>query len=309
MEIRVDRLRRYFGATRAVDDISFSFRSGQIYGFIGPNGAGKTTTMRILATLDEATGGDAFLDDLSILEEPERARRLVGFMPDYLPAHRDVTVHEYLDFYARAYDLVRPERPKAVAGVEAFAGLEKVLEKTVQSLSKGMKQRVNLARAVIHDPPVLVLDEPAGGLDPRARIELRELLKALAAQGKALLVSSHILTELSEVCDGAVIIEQGKIVRAGTIAEILAGVPAQRKVIIRADGHVEALHRAVLELSNVQSAAVAGQHVEVLVDGDEAACQALLQGLVQRGLPVSEFRHHQTGLEELFMSLTRGEVQ
>ena len=170
--------------------------------------------MRILATLDEPTSGDASIDDVSIVEVPEQARRLIGYVPDGLPMHRDISVHEYLDFFARAYRLTGTERRQVVANIEDFTNLTGIREKNLHALSKGMKQRVSLARALIHDPPVLVMDEPASGLDPRARVELRELLRVLSSQGKAILISSHILTELSEICDGAVIIEQGRIVTA-----------------------------------------------------------------------------------------------
>src|SRR5215469_7072562 len=221
MKIDVVGLKKHYGRTRAVDDISFRFSSGQIFGFVGPNGAGKSTTMRILATLDEPTAGDALLDGVSVVEEPEKAHRLIGYVPDALPAHRDISVHEYLDFFARAYGIRSAARKKVVESIEEFTNLLGIREKHLNALSKGMKNRVSVARALVHDPAVLIMDEPAAGLDPRARIELRELLKALAAQGKAILISSHILSELAEICTGAVIIEKGTILRAGMLKEIL----------------------------------------------------------------------------------------
>ncbi|MCI0528265.1 MAG: ABC transporter ATP-binding protein, partial [Nitrospira sp.] len=204
-----------------MDDVSFSISSGQIVGFVGPNGAGKTTTMRILATLEEPTDGDAFLDGISVVEEPEKARTLVGYVPDTLPTHHDMSVHEYLDFFARAYGIKGEHRYQVLESIEEFTNLTGIREKLLHALSKGMKQRVSLARALLHDPPVLIMDEPAAGLDPRARVELRELLKVLSGQGKTILISSHILTELAEICSGAVIIEQGKILMAGTMSELL----------------------------------------------------------------------------------------
>jgi len=316
MKIRVHNLRRYFARTRAVDGISFEFSSGQIFGFIGPNGAGKTTTMRILATLDEPTGGDCTIDGTSIIQNPEKARHLVGFMPDTLPTHRDITVHEYLDFFARAYQIKNPRRDKVVHDVEAFTNLLGIRQKTLKALSKGMKQRVSLARAIIHDPPLLILDEPAAGLDPRARVELRELLRVLAQQGKAILISSHILTELAEICNGAVIIEHGKIVTAGTIDDILtagAGDAGPRiKLSIRplgGNGHdVEALHKTLLEMPHVEQANIAGQHVEAEITGDEAAACELLAELIRRDFKVLEFKQRRAHLEEIFMNVTRGEV-
>ncbi|MCL2624726.1 MAG: ABC transporter ATP-binding protein, partial [Planctomycetaceae bacterium] len=199
MDVYIVDLVRQFGKTNAVDHVTFSFGGGQIFGFVGPNGAGKTTTMRILATLDEPTSGDIFVGGRSVTQYPDEVRRLVGFMPDSLPEYRDITVHEYLDFFARAFKIRQPRRRKIVEHVEEFVGLVDFREKTLSQISKGMKQRVSLARAIVHEPEVLVLDEPANGLDPRARIELRELLKALREQGKAILISSHILTELGEM--------------------------------------------------------------------------------------------------------------
>ena len=219
--VQVHGLHKEFGRTVAVDQVTFGFDRGQIFGFVGPNGAGKTTTMRVLATLEIPTWGEATIDGISVVRYPEKVRERVGYVPDLLPTHSDVTVHEYLDFYARAYSLRGDERAAAVEGVEEFTNLLGIRDKTLKSLSKGMKQRVNLGRALIHDPDVLILDEPAAGLDPRARVELRELLSLLAFdQNKAVLISSHILTELTEICNGVVIIERGKLLETGTIDEI-----------------------------------------------------------------------------------------
>ncbi|HNJ42966.1 MAG TPA: ABC transporter ATP-binding protein, partial [Acidobacteriota bacterium] len=200
MNIEIQNLKKYFEKTRAVDDVSFSFTSGQIIGFVGPNGAGKTTTMRIMATMEEPTSGDVLVNGVSVVEEPEKARQLVGYVPDSLFGHTDIAVHEYLDFFARAYGLKGQHRRQVVESVQEFTNLLGIREKMIDSLSKGMKQRVTLARALLHDPMVLIMDEPAAGLDPRARIELRELVKVLSQQGKAIPISSHILTELAEMC-------------------------------------------------------------------------------------------------------------
>lgn len=314
MKIEVANLMKHFGLTRAVDDVSFAFSSGQVVGFVGPNGAGKTTTMRILATLDEPTAGDALIDGVSVVEEPEIARRLIGYVPDSLPAHRDISVHEYLDFFARAYGLKGAHREKVVTSVEEFTNLAGIRDKTLNALSKGMKQRVSLARALLHDPSALIMDEPAAGLDPRARIELRELIRALSSQGKAILISSHILTELAEICDGAVIIEHGKILMAGRVAEMLTGAEARRSVLIRVlseqrGGERDELYRELLQTPGVEAARVNGNDVMVEVDGgDEALCD-LLATLVGRGHRVIEFKQQRANLEEIFMSVTKGVVQ
>ncbi len=301
-------LKRYFAEVKAVDDISFSIGSGEIYGFVGPNGAGKTTTMRILATFDEPTGGDALLDGVSVVQQPELARRAIGYMPDHLPSHRDVTVDDYLDFFARAYGLTGRRRREVVTGVREFTGLAGIRGKLIHNLSKGMKQRLSLARALVHDPGILILDEPAAGLDPRARIELRELLVALAGQGKAVLISSHILTELSEICHGAVIIEYGRIVRAGSIRELLAAEQQHTIVRLRALGGSRRLHREVLTAPGVEAARPVGGELEVELDGGEEAAAELLGALIAAGHRIVEFRLRGGGLEEVFMSVTRGEL-
>ncbi len=310
MRIQVDRLKRYYGRTKAVDDISFSLSSGQIYGFVGPNGAGKTTTMRILATLDEPTSGDAYIDGVSVSQYPERARQLVGFVPDSLPTHRDMTVHDYLDFFGRAYGLQGGHRRQVIERIEEFTNLTGIREKALVALSKGMKQRVSVARALLHDPPVLIMDEPASGLDPRARIELRELLKLLSWQGKAILISSHILTELQEICDGVIIVERGRIRRAGKMDQIFAGDSPKRTVHIRVLERHEDLHKRLLETPNVEKASLLVDNtVEAEVTGAEEACCDLLASLMQQGFRVVEFRQRRADLEEIFMNVTKGEVQ
>ncbi len=310
MKLEVRHLRRTYGATRALDDVSFTIDAGRIVGFVGPNGAGKTTTMRILATLDEPTSGDALLDGVSLLEHPERARAVVGYVPDSLPVHRDITVHEYLDFFARAYGIGRARRESLIQSLEEFTNLMNIREKMLDELSKGMKQRVSLARALIHDPQILLMDEPAAGLDPRARIELRELVRVLAARGKGILISSHILTELAEICDAALIIEQGRLLRSGSLEEITSPEKAAgRGILIRVLERAPQLAEALLLLPGVQAARLVGQEVEVDVDGDDRASAALLAEIVRQGFPVLEFRPRLSTLEAVFMNVTQGDVQ
>jgi ABC-2 type transport system ATP-binding protein len=309
MKIEVANLKKHFGATRAVDDVSFSFSSGQVVGFVGPNGAGKTTTMRILSTLDEPTGGDAMIDGVSVVEDPERARHLVGYVPDSLPTHRDMSVHEYLDFFARAYGLKGERRQKVIESIEEFTNLAGIRDKMLNALSKGMKQRVSLARALLHDPSVLIMDEPAAGLDPRARIELRELLRVLSSQGKAILISSHILTELAEICHAAVIIEHGKILMAGAISDLLNSSVPRRTVIVRVLERQDELHRELLQMPHIENARIAGSEIALEVDGTEEACCDLLATLIQKGYRVFEFKLQRANLEEVFMNITKGVVQ
>lgn len=309
MRVDVVNLKRHYGPTRAVDGISFAFDAGQIVGFVGPNGAGKTTTMRIIATMDEPTSGDVLLDNTSVTQYPERARGQVGFVPDTLPDHHDMTVWEYLDFYARAYALKGERRSLMLRSVEEFASLGSLREKMIDALSKGMQQRVSLARALLHDPQILVLDEPAAGLDPRARVELRELLRALAEQGKAILISSHILAELAEMCHAAVIIERGKLLRAAPIPELLASQETRRRISIRCTGSQGQLQRALLQIPVVEDAHPVGAEVEAVVTGGDESCADVLAHLLRAGIRVVELRQQRADLEDVFMSVTRGDVQ
>jgi ABC-2 type transport system ATP-binding protein len=309
VRVEVRQLHKRFGRATAVDHVSFSFSSGEVIGFVGPNGAGKTTTMRILATLDEPTSGDALVDGVSIVEDPEATRRLIGFVPDALPTYHDITVDEYLDFFARAYRIRGGERRRIVESIEEFTNLTGIRHKALKFLSKGMNQRVCLARALLHDPKVLILDEPAAGLDPRARIELRELIRVFSDQGKAILMSSHILTELSEICTGAVIIEQGKVLKAGSLDEILVTDSSARPIIIRPLGSVDAVHRTLLEQPGVRGVrADDGELTADFVGSDEDAA-ALLAELIRRGHQLAEFRQPRANLEQVFMNVTTGGVQ
>jgi ABC-2 type transport system ATP-binding protein len=327
--LNVKGLSRHYGLLKAVDDISFTVEEGTILGFIGPNGAGKSTTMRIIATLDVPTAGSVFLDGKSVVDAPDQVRPLLGYMPDRYGTYDDMTVLEFLDFFARAYRLKGAERKKRVDSVMEFAGLAPLADKLTVDLSKGMKQRVALGRTLLHDPRLLILDEPADGLDPRARIELRELLKALAAQGKAVLISSHILTELSEICDTCAIIEQGRLLATGPVAEILqstAGTAPHTELQLKLFGSGPALdeaakkaERLLLEQPLVKNVAVDGARVLLSVElpkgtapapgWNEEAAARLLKVLVAADLPVCSFQARELDLEDAFMTVTQGKVQ
>ena len=309
MKVRVQNLRKEFGSTVAVNDISFTFDSGHIFGFVGPNGAGKTTTMRIIATLDDPTRGDVLVNGISVRQQPEHARQMVGYVPDSLPAHGDITVHEYLDFFARAYGLHGQKRTQAIQSVEEFTGVTGILEKPLKALSKGMKQRVSLGRALVNDPDVLILDEPAAGLDPRARIELRELLLLLAKRGKAILISSHILTELTEICNGVVIIERGHLLETGTIDEVLKKSSPKRALAIRVLDRRAELLRELMQTPRVERPREVAGEIHFETDGDESHDAELLGQLIARQFRIVEFRQTKADLEDIFMSVTKGGVQ
>jgi ABC-2 type transport system ATP-binding protein len=307
--IELTNLHRYFGRTKAVDDVSFSVGRGQVFGYIGPNGAGKTTSMRIVATLDMPTAGDALVDGFSVVQDADRVRRRLGFMPDYFDTHPNIVVSEYLDFFARAYGLMGAERQRALRRVMSFTKLDGLADKPTDGLSKGMKQRLCLGRAMIHDPPVMILDEPAAGLDPRARIQLREMIGHLAAEGKALLVSSHILTELAEMCDTVAIIEQGKLLAVGSVEEIHRARQARRTVHLRVLGGAEAVRGWLAGRSDVHDLHIDGETAEFMHDGDEESEATMLRDLVAAGVRVVAFGSRAKTLEDVFMQVTEGLVQ
>jgi ABC-2 type transport system ATP-binding protein len=290
-------------------------------GFIGPNGAGKTTTMRILATLDSPTRGDAFICGHSCVEYPDKVRRVLGFMPDAFGRYANMNVVEYLDFFARAYGFRGQQRRDAVERVLVFTELRKLADKPINTLSKGMSQRLGLGRTLIHDPQVLILDEPAAGLDPRARVELRELIKLLASDmKKTVLISSHILTELGEICDSAAIIEAGKILAAGTIEEIQqqrltrdgatdASTTEGVMLAVRVLRDVDKLERFLLEQPFISNIAPGPWQISFTFTGDSEAQAALLKGMVDAGVSVVEFTGKTQTLEDAFMAITRGITQ
>jgi len=308
--IELRHLQRHFGRTRAVDDVSFTVYAGQVFGYIGPNGAGKTTSMRILATLDLPNAGDALVDGFSVVHDPDRVRRRLGFMPDYFRGYPNMDVREYLDFFARSYQLRGSKRTDAIDRVMAFTGLDVLATKPVDGLSKGMKQRLCLGRTLVHDPGVLVLDEPAAGLDPRARIELRGMIRRLADHGKTILISSHILTELAEICDVVGIIERGKLLAVGGVEQIQQqGRNERNAVTVRVLGDAAALRDWLEKNQTVSELQAVGDTVRFMHAGDLEAEAALLRSIVEAGFRVVAFGSNKQTLEDVFMQVTEGLVQ
>ncbi len=308
-QIELRRLHRVFDETHAVNDVSFEVYAGEVFGYIGPNGAGKTTSMRILATLDEPTSGDAFVDGFSVVEDPDRVRRRLGFMPDYFGTYQNVNVLEYLDFFARAYGLVGQERIRAIGDVMEFTQLDTLADKPIDRLSKGMKQRLCLGRTLIHNPSVLILDEPAAGLDPRARIELREMITRLAAAGKAILVSSHILTELAEMTDRVGILEQGRLVAVGSVAEISANVQTRSTVRVRVLDDGPRLQAWLARREDIEELNLEGNLATFSHAGDRTSEAALLRAIIEAGFAVVEFGVKHKSLEDVFLHVTEGRTQ
>ena len=307
--IELRRVHRFFNQTKAVNDVSFDVYRSQVFGFIGPNGAGKTTTMRILATLDSPSYGDALVDGFSVVNDPDLVRRRLGFMPDGSSLYANMNCVEYLDFFARSYGLVGRERNDALRRTLSFTGLDKIASKSITGLSKGMRQRLSLGRAMIHRPSVLILDEPANGLDPRARIELRHLIRQLASEGTTVLVSSHILTELAEMCDQVGIIERGKLLAVGSVAEIYSSMQAASQVRMRLLGRIEEFLSLLGSRDEVSSVQRKGDWIQFELRGDDAAQASLLRWIVSSGFDVLEYVSHRESLEDVFMKVTTGAVQ
>ena len=307
--IELRRIHRFFGNTKAVNDISFEVTRGQVFGFIGPNGAGKTTSMRILSTLELPSYGDAFVDGFSVINDPDLVRRRLGFMPDGFSMYPNMNCVEYLDFFARSYGLLGKDRIAALRRTLSFTGLDKIASKPITGLSKGMRQRLCLGRSMIHSPAVLILDEPANGLDPRARIELRQMIQQLAVDGTTILVSSHILTELAEMCDQVGIIERGSLLAVGSVADIRRTIQGALRVEMTALNRGEQLLSWLNEQAGVSNIKRIGNTLSLELGGGSAEQVALLKAIVCADFAILEFAAHRETLEDVFMKVTTGAIQ
>jgi ABC-2 type transport system ATP-binding protein len=306
--IEMRGLTKRYGPMLAVSGVDLDIKSGEIFGLVGPNGAGKTTTLRMLATLLQPTAGEARVCGIDVTAEPNSVRRVIGFMPDAFGVYDDMRVWEYLDFFAHVYVMSAKKRKTVVDDLLALVDLSSKREAYVQSLSRGMQQRLCLAHALVHDPLVLLLDEPASGLDPRARAELRELLRELSSLGKTIVISSHILPELEEMCSAVAIIDRGRVLASGTINEIQARF--RRGVVLRAKviGGPEQWQQAQLffeaQPEVAAAAALPDGRVEVALPGDEEVAAALLHRAMANGHRISSFAPVASDLEELFLQIT-----
>ncbi|MEO1615385.1 MAG: ABC transporter ATP-binding protein [Planctomycetota bacterium] len=307
--IELQNLTRIFGSTKAVDGVSFMVPRGSVFGYIGPNGAGKTTSMRILATLELPTDGDAFVEGLSSSNDPDRVRTRLGFMPDAFGTYGNTNCIEYLDFFARSSGLIGRERTRRLRWVIDFTGLRPLAEKPITGLSKGMRQRLCLGRSLLHDPSVLILDEPAAGLDPRARIELRHIIRSLAADGKTILISSHILSELAEMCDRVGIIEQGRLLANDTVAGLRKTSNRQVDIAVKIDGEVERARQILEGLDFVSEVVTKVDVISLRINGGKDRQVETLQHLCQSDVRVLEYRVVDESLEDLFLKVTSGNVQ
>ena len=311
--VRTEGLVKRYDRTVAVAGIDLEIQPGEIFGLVGPNGAGKTTTLRMLATLLRPSSGDAQIDGWSVTRNPDEVRRLLGFMPDVFGVYDDMKVWEYLDFFARCYGLPAAGRRRMIADLLELVDLAARRDDYVQTLSRGMEQRLCLAHALVHDPKVLLLDEPASGLDPRARVELRELLRELRKLGKTILISSHILPELEELCSSVAIVDQGKVLAQGRVADIERRLRfgSVLRVRLLAEGEeLEAARRRLAEDQDVASATIlADGTIELGFRGDDSATARLLAESVAAGLPIVSFARAASDLEELFLQVTAPDRQ
>jgi ABC-2 type transport system ATP-binding protein len=306
--VRTEGLVKRYDKTIAVAGVDLEIAEGEIFGLVGPNGAGKTTTLRILATLLEPTAGEAEIGGYSVSRNPNEVRRVLGFMPDVFGVYDDMRVWEYLDFFARCYGLPASARKRIIADLLDLVDLADKRDTYVQGLSRGMQQRLCLAHALVHDPKVLLLDEPASGLDPRARVELRELLRELRTLGKTIVISSHILPELEELCTSVAIVDRGRVLASGRISDIeqrlRVGSVLRAKILAEGEA-LEAARAWFAAQSDVASAAILPDGtVELGFRGDEAQTADLLRSAVAGGLPISSFARAASDLEELFLQVT-----
>jgi ABC-2 type transport system ATP-binding protein len=306
--IETKNLTKNYGDLTAVDDLNLTIKDGDIFGFIGPNGAGKTTTMRILVTLLEPTRGSAFINGLDVTKDGKKVRRLVGYMPDFMGVYDDLKVFEYLEFFAAAFGIDRKKRKSIVEGVLELTDLESKKSATVDSLSRGMQQRLGLARVLIHDPKVLILDEPASGLDPRARIEIRELLRELKCMGKTIMISSHILSELEEICDHVGIIEHGKLVFSGTLEEIRPRLGIESKVRVKVADHQDKAIELLSVLPQVRQVQALGNEIAVTFHEGKEANGIIARTLVNADLDIISIQPERLKLDDAFLQLTKGIV-
>lgn len=307
--IRITNLRKEFDDVVAVDNLTLTIPSGEIYGLIGPNGAGKTTTIRIACGLLEPTQGEVRVAEVDVLREPELARQYIGYLSDFFSVYEDLKVWEYLDYFAHAYKMPEPEIPTRIAAVIVEAGLETKRDSLIHGLSRGMKQRLGIARAMIHRPKFLFLDEPASGLDPKARIELRSLLRSVRDTGATILISSHILTELEGLCTSIGIMEKGHLVRSGKLEDVISA-GAQARAI-----HFQWLGDGAQELQQLLAGVAAASDVKLnttegefrFSGSDDELAQVLAQ-MVARGIRIVSFREVKQTVEEMYMKFSTHEV-
>lgn len=297
-----------YGDLVAVDNLNLKIAPGELFGFIGPNGAGKSTTIRFLVTLLRATSGEGIVGGHSVTREPLEVRRSIGYMPDSFGLYDGMKVWDFLDFFAEGYRIPRSRRKQVVGDALELVDLTGKRRAPVNALSRGMKQRLCLAKTLLHDPPVLILDEPASGLDPKARIEIKALLKRLSAAGKTILISSHVLSELADTCTSIGIIDRGKLLACGPIDDVYRRITQNRVLEIKLLDRVEDGVSIIRSLPETREVQVEGNRVTVELVGSDEQVAGLLERLVSEGIRVHTFAEKEPTLEDVFLMVTKGVV-
>lgn len=310
--LEIQNLTKRYGKFLALNDLNLHIEKGEIFGFVGPNGAGKTTTMRIVCGLLKASGGTVFIDGVNALTRPDDIKRKVGYVPDFFGVYDNLKVMEYMEFYGSMYGMDREEIYEISEGLLELVNLSDKKEAFVDTLSRGMKQRLCVARALLHNPDLLVLDEPNSGLDPRARFEMKEVLKNLGTMGKTIIISSHILPELSEMCTSIGIMEHGQLIVSGRVEEIMQKSVGSQPIRIKAtasgqeDDGREYIATVLKEQPFVNKVSYTEDEILVSFTGSEQEAARLLKTLVERDIAVSNFYREKEDLESLFLEITGG---
>jgi ABC-2 type transport system ATP-binding protein len=304
--VEIQNLSKQFGHFQALKSIDLTIRRGTVFGFVGPNGAGKSTTMLILATLLAPTSGTARVDGIEVTENPKEVRKRIGYMPDFFGVYEQFKTTEYLHFYGASYGIPKAERDRLIPQLLELVNLTDKKDAYVDSLSRGMKQRLCLARCLVHDPQLLILDEPASGLDPRARIEMREIMKELKAMGKTIIISSHILPELAEMVDEIGVIEHGRMVAHGNVQEIQSRLRVKRILLVRTAGQDAEAEAYLQNRPHVNRIFRDERGIHIHFAGQDEEQSELLHDLVAQGFRLIAFSEAQTNLEDVFLEITKG---
>src|ERR1043165_1144012 len=307
--VQINGLTRMYGNLAALSGLDLTVNKGDLFGFIGSNGAGKTTTLRILATFLAPTAGQAMILGHDVVRDADAVRHIIGYMPDFFGVYKDMEVTEYLDFFGACYKIPAAQREKTVNDVLELVGLTEKKGSLIGALSRGMQQRLGLARVLIHDPQVLLLDEPASGLDPRARIEMMAILQELQRLGKTIIISSHILSELQTLCNRVAIIEKGRLIYSGPVQGVRDQMSQGRVVWVRVSSDQSQAMQLLQGRSEIAEIAAVDGEIKVTLAGHETDPGFIAEALVLGGAKLTELREDEIGLEEVFMRVTRGETQ
>lgn len=304
--LKIKDLVKHYGSIKALNGLNLEIKQGQLYGFVGPNGAGKTTTMKIISGLLTADQGQIYLDGVDILKHPKYLKQSIGYMPDFFGVYDNLKVIEYMDFFASTYGLYNKSSKSNIAHLLEIVGLDNKREEYVDSLSRGMKQKLCLARTLIHSPKLLILDEPASGMEPRARLEMQDILRRLAYEGVTIIVSSHILSELAEMCSHIGIIDKGEMVLSGAMEEIVAMQKKATPIIMQLTNGIDTAIKLLKANSRVANIAIQGDRISFHFNGDKMLDSDLLTELITKGAKVASFRRQESNLETIFLQLTDG---